>query len=99
MNQYEYRGGTASASGPDGFSDQVGSLPMGQDMMDDMSGMVSYQDDEIANMDYNVSNRHMIIDKEQVKTALKDLKDNYKHIEREIEETTKKKRDEKHTRY
>jgi len=37
-----------------------------------------------------MSNRHVIIDKEQVKTALKDLKDNYKHIEREIEETTKK---------
>ena len=33
---------------------------------------------------------NVIIDKELVKTTLKDLKENYKHIEREIEETTKK---------
>jgi non-homologous end joining protein Ku len=30
---------------------------------------------------------------------LKDLKENYKHIEREIEETTKKQRDQQHSRY
>ena len=29
-------------------------------------------------------------DKQQVKATLRDLKDNYKFIEREIEETTKK---------
>ena len=32
----------------------------------------------------------LILDKEIVKSALKDLKDNYTLIEREIEETTKK---------
>ena len=31
--------------------------------------------------------------KEQMKSALKDLKDNYKYIELEIEQTTKKQRD------
>ena len=75
---------------------------MDQDLMeDDMSGMmISYQEEEdIAHIEYNLSNRHAIIDKEQVKTALKDLKDNYKIIEQEIVETTKKKRDEKHSRY
>jgi hypothetical protein len=35
-----------------------------------------------------LSNRHVAIDKEQVKSGLKYLKDNYKHIEREIEITT-----------
>lgn len=39
------------------------------------------------------------MDKEIVKSALKDLKDNYVMIEREIEETTKKQRHEQHTRY
>ena len=86
----------------DDFSAQMGDLPMDQDLMeDDMSGMMmSYQEeDDIAHIEYNLSNRHALIDKEQVKTALKDLKDNYKMIEQEIEETTKKKRDEKHSRY
>lgn len=35
----------------------------------------------------------IILDKEIVKSALKDLKDNYVLIEREIEETTKKQRE------
>jgi hypothetical protein len=35
----------------------------------------------------------LILDKEMVKSALKDLKDNYTLIEREIEETTKKQRE------
>lgn len=41
----------------------------------------------------------MVMDKEIVKSALKDLKDNYVMIEREIEETTKKQRQEQHNRY
>jgi len=40
----------------------------------------------------------MMIDN-NVKSALKDLKDNYVMIEREIEETTKKQRKEQHDRY
>ena len=39
------------------------------------------------------------MDKEIVKSALKDLKDNYVMIEREIEETTKKQREFQHNRY
>ena len=38
-------------------------------------------------------------DKHQVRSALRDLKDNYKFIEREIEETTKKQREMQHNRY
>lgn len=41
----------------------------------------------------------LILDKEIVKSALKDLKDNYVMIEREIEETTKKQREQQHNRY
>lgn len=37
--------------------------------------------------------------KEQMKSALKDLKDNYKYIELEIEQTTKKQRDHQQQRY
>ena len=39
------------------------------------------------------------IDKHIVKSALKDLKDNYMNIEHEIEATTKQERHQKHTKY
>ena len=46
-----------------------------------------------------MSDAIQLAQKYQVRNSLRDLKDNYKFIEREIEETTKKQREQQHDRY
>jgi len=42
VNELDLMRPAANRVGPDGFSDQMGDIPMGQDLMDEMSGMMTY---------------------------------------------------------
>ena len=91
----KYSQGAVPSSSQGGGKQQQNMSP-DHDSMDDGYGM-NIDDSMQQTMREDVYNP--VLDKQVVQSALKDLKNNYKQIEMDIERTTKKQKQQHHDRY